>query len=93
MTQLYNDQWTRQQIQGHVGDISQIGGVHTFTLADGPERGVRAAELRSAAGLRFTVYLDRGMDIGPAEYKGIQLRPLSMSLRAPAGCAASTVGC
>jgi hypothetical protein len=73
MSYLYENQWTQQQLLGYVGDISQLGGVRLLTLADGSERGVRAAELRTAAGLRFTVYLDRGMDIGPAEYKGIPL--------------------
>jgi hypothetical protein len=73
MARLYENNWTQQEILGHVGDVSQIGGVRMFTLADGAERGVRAAELRTAAGLRFSVYLDRGMDIGPAEYKGIPL--------------------
>jgi hypothetical protein len=77
MAFLYESEWTRQDLSAHVGDISQVGGVRTFTLADGFERGVRAAELRTAAGLRFTVYLDRGMDIGPAEYKGIPLAWLS----------------
>jgi hypothetical protein len=73
MTHVYQNNWTRQELLGYMGDISQVGGVRLVTLADGPERGVRAAELRTAAGLRFTVYLDRGMDIGPAEYKGIPL--------------------
>jgi hypothetical protein len=73
MSHLYQKEWTQQELLGHTGDISQIGGLRLFTLAEGSERGVRAAELRTAAGLRFTVYLDRGMDIGPAEYKGIPL--------------------
>jgi hypothetical protein len=73
MSHLYQKEWTQQELLGHTGDISQIGGLRLFTLAEGSERGVRAAELRTAAGLCFTVYLDRGMDIGPAEYKGIPL--------------------
>ncbi|GAB4550392.1 MAG: aldose 1-epimerase family protein [Anaerolineae bacterium] len=77
MTRLYQRSWTRQELLGHIGDIGQLGGIRLFTLAEGPERGVRAAELRTAAGLRFTVYLDRGMDIGPAEYRGIPLAWIS----------------
>jgi len=73
MLRLYENQWTKEELLGHVGDISQLGGVRLVTLAEGAERGVRAAELRTAAGLRFTVYLDRGMDIGPAEYRGVPL--------------------
>jgi hypothetical protein len=77
MTHLYQKSWTQQELLGYMGDIDQVGGVRLVTLAEGPERGVRAAELRTGAGLRFTVYLDRGMDIGPAEYKGIPLAWIS----------------
>jgi hypothetical protein len=77
MTNWHSTTQTRQELLGYVGDISQVGGVRLLTLADGTERGVRAAELRTAAGLRFTVYLDRGMDIGPAEYQGIPLAWIS----------------
>jgi hypothetical protein len=57
----------------HVGEITQLGGVRMVTQADGPERGVRTADVRSGEGFNFTVLLDRGMDIGPAEYRGIPL--------------------
>jgi len=77
MSHLYNHPWTRQELLSYTGDISQLGGVRMVTLADGPERGVRAAELYTAAGFRCTVYLDRGMDIGPAEYKGVPLAWIS----------------
>jgi len=77
MVALYNREWTKQELLSHVGDIGQLGGIRMLTLADGPERGVRAAELRTAAGFRSIVYLDRGMDIGLAEYKGVPLSWLS----------------
>ena len=77
MTHWHSSAQTRQELLGYVGDISQVGGVRLLTLADGPERGLRAAELRTAAGLQFIVYLDRGMDIGPAEYKGVPLAWIS----------------
>jgi hypothetical protein len=70
---IYDNTWTQRELLGYVGDIGQVGGVRMITLADGPERDLRAAELRTAAGLRFTVYLDRGMDIGPLEYRGVPL--------------------
>lgn len=71
MTHLYGRDWTRQELLTHVGDIRQLGGVRMVTLADGPERGVRAANVRTGDGFNFTVLLDRGMDIGPAEYRGV----------------------
>jgi hypothetical protein len=70
---LFGRQWTRQELLTHVGDISQLGGIRLVTLADGPERGVRAADVRTGDGFNFTVLLDRGMDIGHAEYRGTPL--------------------
>lgn len=77
MTHLYGREWTRKELLTHVGDITQLGGVRLVTLADGPERGVRAADFRSGEGFNFTVLLDRGMDIGPAEYRGVPLAWIS----------------
>jgi hypothetical protein len=54
--------------------------VQLKTLDNGPARGVRTAEFTTGSGLRFSVHVDRGMDIGPAEWRG---RPLAW--RAPAG--------
>ena len=77
MTTLFGRQWTRQELLTFVGDLSQVCGIRPVTLADGPERGVRAADVRTGDGLNFTVLLDRGMDIGPAEYRGIPLAWIS----------------
>jgi hypothetical protein len=70
---LFGQKWTRQELLTYVGDISQLGGIRQVTLADGPERGVRAADVRTGDGFNFTVLLDRGMDIGAAEYRGTPL--------------------
>jgi len=70
MAQLFGRQLSRQQILAYVGDLSQVAGVKLTEWADGNERGVRVAEVRSGSGLRFHVLLERGMDIGPADYKG-----------------------
>jgi hypothetical protein len=83
VAQLYGREWTREALLTHAGDVAQLGGVRRITLAEGPERGVRAAELRTGEGLRFTVLLDRGMDIGPATYRGVPLAWVS-----PTGAAA-----
>ena len=73
MTHLYGRTWGRSELMAHVGDISQLGGVRLAELADGPGRGVRVADFRSGDGFNFTVLLDRGMDIGQAEYRGVPL--------------------
>jgi hypothetical protein len=79
MVTLFGRQWSQDQLLAHVGDLSQLAGVRLVELSDGPERGVRAAEFRSGAALNFTVLLDRGLDIGSAEYRGVPLAWLSPS--------------
>src|SRR5262249_49760068 len=74
MARLYGREWTRDELLQRVGDIQQIAGVRIVTLADGSERGVRAAEFRTGTGFQFTVLIDRGLDIAAAEYCG---RPLA----------------
>lgn len=52
------------------GDLQQWGGTRLVELADGPERGVRAVEFRTTAGLELAALVDRGMDIAWARYRG-----------------------
>src|SRR5262249_54967701 len=42
-------------------------------LSDGAARGVRALEFRTGSGLFFTVLVDRSMDIGRLEHRGVPL--------------------
>lgn len=80
MAHLYGRTVTRQELEKHVGHLSQVAGVRMMELQDGAEKGVRVADVRSGSGLRFQVSLDRGMDISAAEYKDI-----SLAWRSPAG--------
>ena len=50
--------------------LSQFAGVRLMTLGDGVERGVRMLEFRTGTGLRFTVLVDRALDIADCEYRG-----------------------
>jgi hypothetical protein len=77
--------YERRQVEKRVGHTSQIGGLKSYTLNDGPAAGVRAVDFRTTRGLEFTVLLDRGMDISEARYKG-----MSLCWRSPAGDAAPT---
>jgi len=74
MPELFGMSLTRHQLSQHVGDLRQVAGVRLAELADGPERGVRVADVTTGSGFAFTVLLDRGMDIGAATYNG---RPLA----------------
>ena len=70
MATLFNRTWTRAELLNYVGDLSQIAGIRLGEWADGVERGLRVADVRTGSGLAFSVLLERGMDIGPASYKG-----------------------
>lgn len=57
----------------YLGNIEQIAGIREATLRGGRADGVRIAEVHNAAGLRYTVVPDRGMDLYDLSYKGINL--------------------
>src|SRR6185312_12004687 len=44
--------------------------VRSTVLADGLERGIRCLEFRTGTGFRFSVLVDRAMDVSEAEFKG-----------------------
>lgn len=70
MVALYGNTLTRRQLEARCGQLSQFAGVRLMTLDDGVERGIRMLEFRNGAGLRFTVLIDRAMDIADCEYRG-----------------------
>jgi galactose mutarotase-like enzyme len=58
-------------LKSHVGTMDQLARIRTSVLDDGRGRGIRIADVDNGSGLRFTVLLDRGMDIGDASFSGI----------------------
>jgi hypothetical protein len=70
MVKLYGRNYTRREISAHAGQSAQFFGVRLMTLENGLERGVRMLEFRTGTGLRFTVMVDRGMDLGECEHSG-----------------------
>jgi len=79
MANLWGREWTRDELEQRVGDLLQIAGVRLVELADGKERGVRAAEFRTGTGFQFSVLIDRGLDISGAEWCGKPLNWRSMT--------------
>jgi hypothetical protein len=71
--QIYGRSLTRLEIEARAGTPSQFAGVRLMTLGDGLERGIRLLEFRSGTGLRFTVLVDRAMDIGDCEFQGMAI--------------------
>lgn len=73
MTRLFGQDLDRTQIRARSGQLAAYGGVRLVELADGQERGLRMLEFRTGAGLRFSVLVDRAMDIAEVEWKGASL--------------------
>lgn len=70
MVELYGRKLTRRDVAERTGALSQFAGVRLMTLGDGVERGVRMVEFRTGTGLRFTVLIDRALDIADCEFRG-----------------------
>ncbi len=70
MANLYGQTMTRRALAERTGSLSQFAGVRLMTLGDGVERGVRQLEFRTGTGLRFTVLIDRAMDIAECDHSG-----------------------
>jgi hypothetical protein len=70
MVRLYDRDMSRRDVARHAGLLSQFAGVRLMTLGDGVERDIRMLEFRTGTGLRFTVLVDRALDIADCEYKG-----------------------
>ncbi|MGD0556261.1 MAG: aldose 1-epimerase family protein [Streptosporangiaceae bacterium] len=68
-----NQDFRREVIERHAGDLAAAGGVRSVVLDDGIERGIRVLEFRTGGGLRFDVLVDRAMDIGLAEFDDISV--------------------
>lgn len=77
---LFGENLTRGDVARRAGDLSQFAGVRLMTLGDGVERGIRVLEFRSGTGLRFSVLVDRALDIADCEMNG-----MAVSWHSPTG--------
>ena len=73
MPRLFGRDLSRRELMRRIGHLSQVGGVQLLQSDDGPSRGVRLLEFRTGTGFQFKVALERGMDVGAAEYRGASL--------------------
>lgn len=73
MVKLYGEVRSRRDIAASSGSFAQFAGVRLMVLEDGLERGIRMLEFRSGAGLRFTVLIDRALDIADCDYRGMAI--------------------
>jgi hypothetical protein len=45
---------------------AQVGGIESYTLDEGPARGVRTLNVNTGGGLRYRILVDRGLDVDQA---------------------------
>lgn len=76
MVILFGEKLSRYSLERLVGDISQVGGLSQYEIADGPGKGVRCISLRTGL-LNATIVIDRALDIANLEYKNIPLAWMS----------------
>ena len=70
MANLFGKIYSKQELMELTGQISQVAGIEAFEYSDGAARGVRNLEFRTGTGFRFTVLVDRAMDIHHCELNG-----------------------
>ena len=69
--------FSRDHVLPRIGRLEQLAEVRRTVLDDGKGRGMRVWEVRNASGLEFSVYPDKGLDIGPATFGGLPIAWMS----------------
>jgi galactose mutarotase-like enzyme len=64
---------TKSEALKYIGNLSQLGCCRHYTLNEGLARGMRATDINTGSGLKYTVLPDRAMDISMAAYKANNL--------------------
>jgi galactose mutarotase-like enzyme len=65
MPTLWGRTYSKEHLLAHTSDLSALAGLRPFTYEDGRIRGMRGIEGWTGSGLRFTLWPDRALDIGP----------------------------
>ena len=68
-----NPLYGKAHLRPRLGQMAQLASIRRLVSDDGKGRGMRVLEFNNGSGLSFTVYPDRGMDIGQTYYKGTPL--------------------
>lgn len=84
MATIFGKTYTKAELLNWMGNLGTVAGIRQIAYQDGFAQGLRAYEITNG-NLRFTVHMDKTMDVGEVYYKGIpihfQSRPGLMSHR------------
>ena len=61
------------ELRKKCNDLDAYCGVRDSILSGGPDRGLRAFELKNGRGVEMTVLADRGLDVSSLRYRGINI--------------------
>lgn len=67
---FYDREYNPEELRRYCGCPQQIARITQCELTDGKQKGVRCLDFHTGSGLNFSVFPDRGLDIGFAEYNG-----------------------
>ena len=84
MPNIFGRDYRPDELRAMTATMDQLAGIRLVDYADGKARGMRAAEVWTGSGFNFSVWIDRSLDIGQAEYRGTPLAWLHPALGAPA---------
>jgi len=73
MARLYGREYSRGEIERRIGRLAALGGITPVVLQAGQRNGVRAFDVATGSGLRFTALADRALDVSFARYAGVPL--------------------
>lgn len=76
MAKVFGVQLTKAELLARMGSIESLANVRRVTLEEGRGRGMQAYEV-TCGRLRFTVYIDKCMDVGELYFDGMPMYFLS----------------
>ncbi len=83
MPTLWGHTYSKEHLLAHTSDMSALAGLRPFTYEDGRIRGMRGIEGWTGSGLRFTLWPDRALDIGPTWFNDKPVAWVHPGLGAP----------
>lgn len=77
MVKINGRELTREELLKRCGSINQVTGYRRYAFSEGRGKNVEAVEINNGNGLRFTILLDRNLDIAWCDYGGINISYMS----------------
>ena len=77
MAEIYGKKYSKKELLGYAGNISQLADITSATINDGKGNGVKTYTFKNGSGLEFTLNADRALDITSLSYKGTNISYLA----------------